>query len=152
MRVRQQSSCYLRPPLLGSRLTMTHPTRRQPAWRIVVTDDDPKLLAVVVATLRDAGHCVFAAYDGDSACELALQISDLQLLVTNTRLGTTSGRELIRRVRAEKPELPILHVGEPLPDPDGLLRNVPSLREPFTPAQLLAATEVVVSKQRAQPA
>src|SRR5688500_17469972 len=102
-------------------------------WRIVVTDDDPRLLALAVTTLRDAGHCVFAAYDADSACEIALLISDLQLLITNPRLGTTSGRELIRHVRQERPELPILHVGEPLLEADRPLLDVPTLREPFTP-------------------
>jgi DNA-binding response OmpR family regulator len=116
-------------------------------WRIVATDDDPALLAVVVTTLRDAGHCVFAAYDGDSACEIALLIPELQLLITNTRLGTVSGRELIRRVRQEKPELPILHLGEPLPEADGLLMDVPTLREPFTSEQLLAAVEAVVGRR-----
>jgi DNA-binding response OmpR family regulator len=113
-------------------------------WRIVATDDDPRLLALVVTTLRNAGHCVFAAYDADSACEIALLIPDLQLLITNTRLGTTSSRELIRLVRQEKPELPILQLGEPLPEPDSPLLDVPTLREPFTPEQLLAAVEAVV--------
>jgi DNA-binding response OmpR family regulator len=113
-------------------------------WRIVVTDDDPWLLALVITTLRNAGHCVFAAYDADSACEIALLIPDLQLLITNTRLGTTSSRELIRLVRQEKPELPILHLGEPLPEPDSPLLGVPTLREPFTPEQLLEAVEAVV--------
>jgi DNA-binding response OmpR family regulator len=113
-------------------------------WRIVATDDDPRLLALAVTTLRTAGHCVFAAYDADSACEIALLIPELHLLITNTRLGTASGRELIRRVRQEKPELPILHLGEPLAEPDSLLLDVPTLREPFTPEQLLAAVEAVV--------
>jgi two-component system chemotaxis response regulator CheB len=110
----------------------------------VVTDDDPRLLGLVVTTLRDAGHCVFAAYDGESACELALTLPNLQLLITNTRLGTIPGRELIRRVRQEKPGLPILHLGEPLPREDGLLHDVPSLREPFTPAELLAAVKALL--------
>jgi DNA-binding response OmpR family regulator len=118
-------------------------------WRIVATDDDPALLAVVVTTLRDAGHCVFAAYDGDSACEIALLVPDLQLLITNTRLGTVSSRELIRRVRQGKPELPVLHVGEPLPEADNLLMDVPTLREPFTPEQLLAAVKALVGKRDA---
>jgi len=113
-------------------------------WRIVATDDDPQLLAWVVTCLRNAGHCVFAAYDGDSACEIALLIPDLQLLITNTRLGTMSSRELIRRVRREKPELPILHVGDPVPEAEGLLLDVPTLREPFTPEQLLTAVEALV--------
>jgi DNA-binding response OmpR family regulator len=116
-------------------------------WRIVATDDDPALLALAVTTLRNAGHCVFAAYDADSACEIALLIPDLHLLITNTRLGTTSSRELIRRVRQEKPELPILHLGEPVLEADGLLPDVPTLREPFTPEQLLAAVEALVGKR-----
>ena len=116
-------------------------------WRVVVTDDDPKLMAFLVATLRDAGHCVFAAYDGESACELALLVPDMDLLVTNTRIGEVSGGELIRLVRREKPGLPILHIGEPLANPDGALHDVPSLREPFTADQLLSAARRLVARQ-----
>ena len=118
------------------------------SWRVVATDDDPKLLDQIVIALRDAGHCVFAAYDGNSACELALIIPDLDLLVTNTRMGTVSAIELIRSVREKKPHLPILHVGEPLQDEDGLLRDVPNLREPFTAAQLLDQAAALVARGR----
>ena len=120
-------------------------------WRIVVTDDDPQLMAFLVGTLRDAGHCVFAAYDGNSAGELALLIPDLDLLVTNTRWGLVSNRELIRSVRSNRPELPILHIGDPMPNPDGLLDDVPALREPFTPDQLLEKVRELVAKQWAPP-
>lgn len=116
-------------------------------WRIVVTDDDPKLMAFLVETLRDAGHCVFAAYDGDSACELALLIPDLALLVTNTRWGAVTNRELIKRVRSERPDLPILHIGEPMPNPDGLLDDVPALSPPFTADQLLVKVRDLVAHQ-----
>jgi CheY-like chemotaxis protein len=114
-------------------------------WRIVVTDDDPNLMTFLVATLRDAGHCVFAAYDGDSACELALLIPDLALLITNTRWGVVSNRELIRLVRSERPGLPILHIGEPMPNPDGLLDDVPALQQPFTADQLLGKVRDLVA-------
>ena len=125
---------------------MTHPPPH--GWRIVVTDDDPKLMEFLVGVLQRAGNCVFAAYDGDAGCELAIMIPNLDLLVTNTRLGTVSGRELIRQVRAQKPGLPILHIGQPLPDPDGLLTDVPSLAEPFTEGQLLAEVRALLAKQR----
>jgi DNA-binding response OmpR family regulator len=115
--------------------------------RIVVTDDDPALITSLVTTLRDAGHCVFAAYDGESACELALGMPRVDLLITNNRIGTVSGRELIRLVRSDKPGLPVLHIGEPLPNFDGLLDDVPSLREPFTPDQLLAKVRALLSRQ-----
>lgn len=115
-------------------------------WRVVATDDNPKLLEMVVTTLRDAGHCVFAAYDGRSACELALLIPDLDLLVTNTRLGDVSAEALIRRVREARPEVPILHVGQPLDDPASVLGDVVHLSEPFTPAELLAAAKETIGR------
>jgi CheY-like chemotaxis protein len=116
-------------------------------WRIVVTDDDPRLMAFLVGTLRDAGHCVFAAYDGTSAGELALLVPDLDLLVTNTRWGAVTNRDLIRSVRRERPGLPILHIGDPMPNPDGLLDDVPALRPPFTREQLLDAVRHLVAKR-----
>ncbi len=116
-------------------------------WRIVATDDDPELLNFVVLTLREAGHCVFAAYDGDSACELALYLPQLDLLITNTRLATLTAGQLIRRVREMKPTLPILHLGNPLTE-NGPLGSVPGLREPFSSAQLLSAVEAIVLNRR----
>jgi CheY-like chemotaxis protein len=116
-------------------------------WRMVVTDDDPQLMTFLVSTLRSAGHCVFAAYDGDSACELALLIPDLDLLITNTRWGSTTNRDLIKSVRAKRSGLPILHIGEPMPNPDGWLDDVPALREPFTATQLLEKVRELVTQQ-----
>jgi DNA-binding NtrC family response regulator len=122
-------------------------TDRPRSKRIVATDDDPTLLGFVVTTLRDAGHCVFAAYDADSASELALVLDELDLMITNTRLGTASARDLLRAVRRRKPDLPILHIGEPLPNPDGLLDDVPTLPEPFTAEALMAAVRDLLARR-----
>jgi CheY-like chemotaxis protein len=119
----------------------------RPYFRIVAADDDPMLLAFVVTTLRDVGHCVFAAYDAEAACELALELDDVDLMITNTRLGTVSAQQLIRAVRRGKPDLPILHVGEPLPNPDGLLDDVPNLQEPITSEALLAAVRELLARR-----
>ncbi len=120
------------------------PASRSRGLRIVVSDDDPRLLTTLVMMLRDAGHGVFAAYDGLAALELAEQIPDLDLLITNTRLGNLNAPELIRRVRAAKPWLAILHVGDPLPDATGPLADVPTLREPFTSGDLLGAVNTLL--------
>jgi DNA-binding response OmpR family regulator len=130
---------------------MPHPagSERPPGLRVVVTDDNPALLALLIATLRSAGHCVFAAYDGLAACELATQLPNIQLLITNTRLAGVNAPELIRRVREEKPWLAILHVGDPLPEAGGFFGDVPTLREPFAPDQLLAAVRALMEKPRA---
>jgi CheY-like chemotaxis protein len=106
-------------------------------WRIIATDDNTSKLTALTQTLRDAGHCVFAAYDGHSALELVVQLPNVDLLITNTRLGIVDGPELMRRVREMKPGLPILHVVHGN-DPEGdTPPGVPTLREPFTPNQLL---------------
>jgi CheY-like chemotaxis protein len=107
--------------------------------RIIVTDDNTSKLTAVTQTLRNAGHCVFAAYDGASALELVVQLPFIDLLVTNTRLGVVDGPELMRQTRALRPDLPIIHVihdgAEETATPLGIL----TLREPFTPEDLLAA-------------
>ena len=52
----------------------------------------------------------------------------------------------VRRVRQEKPELPILHIGESVLDRDDLLHDVPTLREPFTQDELLAAVMALIQE------
>lgn len=106
-------------------------------WRIIVTDDNPTKLYASTQTLRDAGHCVFAAYDGESALELVVQLPDIDLLITNTRLGVVDGPELMRLVRLMSPDLPMLHVVHTDEPDSGEPPDVPTLREPFTPSQLL---------------
>jgi DNA-binding response OmpR family regulator len=116
--------------------------------RIVVSDDDPNLLGSLTSILRSDGHCVFAAYDGRSALELTILLPEIDLLVTNTRLGDMGWAELVRQVRQQKPTLRILHVAT-RPEPEGVLPpDVPTLLEPFTPARLLEAVEALVSGRR----
>jgi CheY-like chemotaxis protein len=107
--------------------------------RIIVTDDNTSRLSAIVQTLRDAGHCVFAAYDGVSAFELVVQLPNVDLLVTNTRLGLINGLELMRRTRERRPGMPILHVVHQGDRDDGTPPDVLTLREPFAPTALLRA-------------
>jgi CheY-like chemotaxis protein len=82
---------------------MSVPPGRGDGRRIIVTDDNPTKLYALTQTLRDAGHCVFAAYDGESALELVIQLPNVDLLITNTRLGLIDGPELMRRTRRLRP-------------------------------------------------
>ena len=95
------------------------------------------MICTLTETLRGAGHCVFAAYDGKAALELFIQLPGIDFIVTNTYLGIVHGPELVQRVRKIRPGMPILHVLR-VDDPDSEMPpDVPSLREPFTPNQLL---------------
>lgn len=116
---------------------MLGPPSHRAAWRIIATDDSASNLSSVVQSLRDAGHCVFAAYDGASALELVALLPGIDLLITNTRLGKVDGPELMRRAREVRPGMPMLHLLLGSDSDDGTPPGVPTLREPFTPNQLL---------------
>jgi hypothetical protein len=45
---------------------------------------------------------------------------------------------------------PILHVGEPLPNPGRLLDDVPSLPAPFTAETLLAAVRQLLARRESR--
>jgi CheY-like chemotaxis protein len=125
---------------------MSAPPDDRDGWRIVATDHNTRKLSPIVQILSAAGHCVFAAYNGPSALELVLRLPDIDLLVTNSRIGIMDGPELMRQVQQARPELPILHVinyGEP---DGGTAPAVPTLREPFTPNQLLLAVASLLTR------
>ena len=129
---------------------MSAPHGPRDAWRIVVTDDDPNKLYHLTKPLRDAGHCVFAAYDGESALELVVLLQNIDLLITNTRLAIVDGATLMRETRRLRPDLPILHVTHERPEADITPPGVPILNEPFTPNQLLLAIGSLLTSQQAR--
>jgi CheY-like chemotaxis protein len=102
----------------------------------------------MVAVLRSANCCVYQAYDGLAALELVLGLRDVDLLITNTSMPGLEGPQLIRQVREKVPTLPILYIANLELSagavPDGLPPDVPTLREPFTAAQLLVAARALL--------
>jgi CheY-like chemotaxis protein len=107
-----------------------------------VTDDAAVKLYTITQILRDAGHCVFAAFDGRSALELVATLPAVNLLVTNTRLGFVDGPELMRRSRELQPGLPIIHVVSQRDEQAPL--DVLTLVEPFTSEELMTAVRSLV--------
>ena len=110
------------------------------AAHIVCTDRDRKLLDLMVSTLRQDDHLVFQAADGHDALEMSLALRKVDLLITDTHMQGLTGPRLIRQVRRELPDLPILYIknaDEHGYCPDGLPLDVPTLRDPFTAEDLL---------------
>ncbi len=119
---------------------MSPSSYRHGAAHIVCTDRDRKLLDFMVATLRQDAHLVFQAADGHDALEMSLALRTVDLLITDTHMQGFTGRQLIRQVRRELPDLPILYiknVDEHGGSPDGLPPDVVTLRDPFTAEELL---------------
>jgi CheY-like chemotaxis protein len=116
---------------------MSAPHGLSDALHIIVTDPSPDNVRHLTKPLREAGHCVFAAYDGDSALDLVTLLPRVDLLITDTRLAGVDGAKLMRETRRLRPSLPILHVAHGPQEADITPPGVPTLSEPFTPNQLL---------------
>lgn len=113
----------------------------QNGGRIVICDYN-QLLQSVTGLLRMSGYAVFQAYDGQAATELCGQLEDIELLVLNTFGTGIDLGELIRDVRQERPDLPVLHIGNSVPE--GVPADVPTLAEDFTADTLLLAVEALM--------
>jgi two-component system, OmpR family, response regulator len=122
---------------------------------ILVADEDPKVVAFIIETLREDGHAVFHAYDGLSATELAFALQDVcDLVITNTKVGGVPGIELVYQLRVRLPKLPIMYIANidrSTPAIEAKLpRDVPILREPFSADELRAVVSSVLSTKRAE--
>jgi hypothetical protein len=91
-----------------------------------------------------SGYTVYQAYDGLAAEELCVQLADIELLVLNTfGTGIDTG-ELIRVVRRQRPDMPVLHIGDSIPE--SMPPDVPTLAEDFTADTLLLAVEALMGR------
>lgn len=108
---------------------------------ILVADEDPKIVDYIIRTLREDGHAVFHAYDGVSATDLAFALGPaVHLVISNTRVSGTPGIELVYLLRSRMPNLPVMYIANidrSTPEIESKLpRDVPIIREPFTPDEL----------------
>jgi DNA-binding response OmpR family regulator len=120
--------------------------------RILVADEDPRVVDFVITTLRGGGFAVFHAYDALAAVEMALAINECHLVISNTRVNGVPGIDLIYQLRQRLPALPVLYlanVGRSTPRIERLLpADVPILREPFTADQLREAVSALLDGER----
>ncbi len=79
------------------------------AHRLLVVDDDAVVRFVVRDILRAAGYAVDEAVDGQEAWELLeSEIGAFDAVVSDVRMPRMSGLELVEKVRALAPDLPIV--------------------------------------------
>ena len=101
---------------------------------VLLAEDEPGLRRIFAAALRSAGMEVLAAADGAEALSLAeARDGPIALLVSDVRMPRVGGFELARRLRQERPGLPVLFLsGTEEPTPGG----EPLLAKPFRLTQL----------------
>ena len=75
--------------------------------RILVADDEQGLREFIAEALEDDGHSVASAADGEEAAR-RLARESFDLLITDLRMPRMDGLELLRRARAEQPEMEVI--------------------------------------------
>ncbi len=116
---------------------------------LLVVDDEPLVTQVCVRGLELAGFEVVAAGDGEEALRLAREMASLDLLVTDVTMPKMSGPELAARLRALRPDLPVLFMtghahGQLDADRDALPAGSGVLPKPFTPGVLVARVRAML--------
>ena len=106
---------------------------------IFLVDDDVQVRNFVKCALESHGYQVIEAEDGSSAIRMATEHSDpLHLLVTDLRLGRSSGREIADRLRSEYPGLPVIFMSGLARDDLPVDACTAFLEKPFKPVDLMA--------------
>ena len=75
--------------------------------RILVADDEPGLREFVADSLELDGHAVVPAKDGRVAAQL-LDERGFDLVITDLKMPGLTGMDLLRKVRAEQPEVEVI--------------------------------------------
>ena len=118
------------------------------AERILVVDDDPKIVNLVRAYLVAAGFEVVTASDGNAALEKATTLRP-RLIVLDLMLPGMDGMEVARRVR-ETSKVPILMLtarGAVADRVRGLAGGADDyLPKPFSPAELVARVQAILRR------
>ena len=131
--------------------TLNKPTSYQPksfqGKTVLVVEDTEMVAKVAQHILTDAGFKVLMASDGPTALKIC-QSEPIDLLFTDIILPNgINGKELSEKLRASKPELPIIYTSGftdgKLKHEDYQQENVDFLQKPYTKKQLLEVLEKI---------
>jgi CheY-like chemotaxis protein len=78
---------------------------------VLLVEDEASLRGLVALLLREAGYTVLKASQGEEALGLAARHQGaIQLVVTDMVMPAMGGRELVERLRVERPSLKVLYI------------------------------------------
>jgi two-component system cell cycle sensor histidine kinase/response regulator CckA len=127
--------------------TGPNPGRR----RVLLVEDDNAVRALARRLLQGEGYTVIDAPTGEEGLarwrEAVSRGETIDVVVTDIVMPDMGGRELVTRLRASNPRLPVVYVSSYFADAvAGLDMSEPVelLEKPFNPASLAAAVDTVL--------
>jgi two-component system, cell cycle sensor histidine kinase and response regulator CckA len=130
---------------------MPAPGRKPGRRRVLLVEDDSAVRSLARRLLEAEGHTVIDAPTGQEGLarwQEAMSSGDtIDVVVTDIVMPDMGGRELVTRLRASNPRLPVVYVSSYFADAVAgldLSEPVELLEKPFTPASLAAAVYTVL--------
>ncbi len=120
---------------------VAHTKSMAPCKRVLVVDDDPDWMEAITDLLTEEGYSVEGAENGLVALEKLARGAPVIAVVSDVQMPVMDGNELLARLRAQRPGLPVIvvtseHVTGDEPSFFGALRV---LRKPVAIEELLSA-------------
>jgi two-component system cell cycle sensor histidine kinase/response regulator CckA len=119
----------------------------KPPTTVLVVDDEPLIRQISRRTLEAHGYVVTEAGNGLEAIELLAHGTPLDLLIADLDMPELTGDEMVRRIRALRPELKVLYVTghiDLLMDARPLWEGEAFLDKPFNPTALREAVALLL--------
>lgn len=119
---------------------MQEPHRDAPPKTIMLVEDEPSIRRLLGTTLRRSGYEVLEAASGQEAIASFAEHRDaVSLLITDVRMPQMTGPELIRRLRASRPDLKVLCISGCVSSvPEEIEKGVSVLQKPFSRQELIS--------------
>jgi DNA-binding response OmpR family regulator len=106
--------------------------------KILVIDDDEKLVGYYRELLSPYGFEILFAFDGEQAMPLVDAHPDIQLVILDLSMPRMDGRQWLRWFRSKRQESPVIIIsGYKLDASDEDLKPAVVLEKPFHVAELL---------------
>lgn len=106
--------------------------------KLLVIDDDQKLVGYYRELLTPYGFEILFAFDGEAAMPLVEQNPDIQLVILDLSMPRMDGRQWLRWFRSQRRESPVIVIsGYKLDPADEELSPAVVLEKPFEVAELL---------------
>jgi CheY-like chemotaxis protein len=114
--------------------------------RVLIVDDDPLVAMGTSAMLEDLGHSVIEASSGAQALKVLETDSNIDLVITDQAMPGMTGTELIKKIREQRPALPIILATGWAELPNNPVPEVPRLSKPYRQEDLAAAINRVLAR------
>jgi CheY-like chemotaxis protein len=120
--------------------------------KILIVEDEGLVRILIVETLKEAGHDVLEAPDGEAALALLQQHADVDLIVTDVRMAKLDGFALAIAAKRLRQGLEVVfitgYIGTEVPRE---LSRALVMQKPFDPDALVVAIGTLLA-ERGSPA